>query len=61
MCLLPCRLAGGLGWLGILAVGTLGEQIKTRLEVAAEKAGTTDVTDSKEVRAVGCYFMAHTC
>lgn len=42
-------LAGGLGWLGILAVGTLGEQIKTRLEVAAEKAGTTDVTDSKEV------------
>lgn len=44
-----CRLAGGLAWLGILAVGTIGEQVKTRLEVAAEKAGTTDVSDSKEV------------
>lgn len=45
-----CRLAGGLAWLGILAVGTIGEQIKTRLEVAAEKAGTSDVDDAKEVR-----------
>lgn len=36
--------------MGILAVGTIGEQIKTRLEVAAEKAGTSDVTDAKEVR-----------
>lgn len=44
-----CRLAGGLAWLGVLAVGTIGEQVKTRLEVAAEKAGTTDVSDSKEV------------
>lgn len=42
-------LAGGLAWLGILTVGTFGEQIKTRLEVAAEKAGTTDVTDVQEV------------
>jgi FKBP-type peptidyl-prolyl cis-trans isomerase len=40
------RLAGGLAWLGFLAVGTLGEQVKTRLEVAAEKAGTQDVADS---------------
>lgn len=51
MCVLIhcCRLAGGLAWLGVLAVGTIGEQVKTRLEVAAEKAGTTDVSDSKEV------------
>lgn len=42
-------MAGGLAWLGVLAVGTIGEQVKTRLEVAAEKAGTTDVSDSKEV------------
>jgi hypothetical protein len=27
------RLAGGLAWLGFLTFGTLGEQIKTRLEV----------------------------
>jgi hypothetical protein len=50
---LCCRLAGGLAWLGILTVGTFGEQIKTRLEVAAEKAGTTDVTDVQEV-SKGC-------
>eukprot|EP00878_Enallax_costatus_P022070 GHUV01023402.1.p1 GENE.GHUV01023402.1~~GHUV01023402.1.p1 ORF type:complete len:200 (+),score=56.03 GHUV01023402.1:529-1128(+) len=42
-------LAGGLAWLGFLAIGTLGEQVKTRMEVAAEKAGTRDVTDSREV------------
>lgn len=37
---MTCRLTGGLAWLGFLAVGTLGEQIKTRMEVAAEKTGT---------------------
>jgi hypothetical protein len=41
--------------LGILAVGTIGEQIKTRLEVAAEKAGTSDVDDAKEVRGQRAY------
>eukprot|EP00775_Hariotina_reticulata_P014184 gene14184-14328_t len=42
-------LAGGLAWLGVLAIGTLGEQVKTRMEVAAEKAGTQDVGDRQEV------------
>lgn len=42
-------LVGGLAWVGILAVGTIGEQVKTRMEVAAEKAGTQDVTNSKTV------------
>lgn len=50
VCALCCRLGGGLAWLGILAVGSIGEQVKTRLEVAAEKANTQDVTDVKEVR-----------
>jgi hypothetical protein len=36
-------LAGGLAWLGVLAVGSLGEQVKTRLEVAAERDATRDV------------------
>eukprot|EP01026_Neomeris_dumetosa_P055975 TRINITY_DN5109_c0_g1_i11.p1 TRINITY_DN5109_c0_g1~~TRINITY_DN5109_c0_g1_i11.p1 ORF type:complete len:297 (-),score=55.71 TRINITY_DN5109_c0_g1_i11:179-1069(-) len=31
---------GGFAWLGILAVGTIGEQVKTRLEVASEQAAT---------------------
>jgi hypothetical protein len=31
-------------------VGSIGEQVKTRLEVAAEKANTQDVTEVKEVR-----------
>lgn len=35
--------------LGVLAVGTLGEQVKTRMEVAAEQAGTRDVADAAEV------------
>ncbi len=34
------RIAGGLAWLGFLAVGSLGEQVKTRMEVDAELAGT---------------------
>lgn len=36
-------IAGGLAWLGFLAVGTLGEQVKTRMEVAAEREGARDV------------------
>ncbi|KAI8466037.1 MAG: FKBP-type peptidyl-prolyl cis-trans isomerase [Monoraphidium minutum] len=41
-------LAGGLAWLGFLAVGTLGEQIKTRIQVDAEEKGARDV-DGVEV------------
>lgn len=52
-CFLPSilrfGLAGGLAWLGVLAVGTLGEQVKTRMEVAAEKDNTRDVSDVKVV------------
>jgi hypothetical protein len=47
--LVPCSLAGGLAWLGVLVVGTLGEQIKTRLEVASEIRDTKDVSESPEV------------
>ncbi|GFR48721.1 hypothetical protein Agub_g10678 [Astrephomene gubernaculifera] len=42
-------IAGGLAWLGFLAVGTLGEQIKTRMEVANEVNGTKEVQDAPEV------------
>jgi FKBP-type peptidyl-prolyl cis-trans isomerase len=42
-------LAGGLAWLGFLAVGTLGEQVKTRLEVAAEASGARDVAGAAPV------------
>ncbi|KAG2428554.1 hypothetical protein HYH02_014358 [Chlamydomonas schloesseri] len=42
-------IAGGLAWLGFLTIGTLGEQIKTRMEVASELSGTKDVTDAVEV------------
>jgi hypothetical protein len=37
-------IAGGLAWVGFLTVGTLGEQIKTRIEVANEEAGARDVS-----------------
>jgi hypothetical protein len=43
-------IAGGLAWLGFLAVGTLGEQVKTRIEVAAEKEGTREIVGG-QVRA----------
>jgi FKBP-type peptidyl-prolyl cis-trans isomerase len=36
-------LAGGLAWLGFLSAGVIGEQVKTRLEVAAEKSNTKEV------------------
>ncbi len=42
-------LAGGLAWLGFLTFGVVGEQIKTRIEVAQEEADTRDVTEAKEV------------
>ncbi|KAF5834570.1 FKBP-type peptidyl-prolyl cis-trans isomerase [Dunaliella salina] len=42
-------LAGGLGWLSVLAIGTLGEQVKTRMEVAEEEKGTQEVSDAEEV------------
>jgi len=43
-------IVGGLAWLGFLAVGSLGEQVKTRMEVAAERDGTRDVAGQQ----VGC-------
>eukprot|EP01023_Acetabularia_acetabulum_P035006 TRINITY_DN3295_c0_g1_i5.p1 TRINITY_DN3295_c0_g1~~TRINITY_DN3295_c0_g1_i5.p1 ORF type:complete len:278 (-),score=60.26 TRINITY_DN3295_c0_g1_i5:359-1192(-) len=36
-------IAGGFVWLGILAVGSIGEQVKTRLEYAQEQADTKEV------------------
>jgi len=42
-------LAGGLAWLGVLAAGSLGEQVKTRLEVAEEAKGVKQVVNGKEV------------
>lgn len=42
-------LAGGLAWLGLLAVGTLGEQIKTRWEVASEQMNTREVDNVRVV------------
>lgn len=42
-------IAGGLAWLGFLTFGVVGEQVKTRLEVAAEEARTKDISDGKEV------------
>lgn len=42
-------LAGGLAWVGFLAFGVIGEQIKTRLEVASEEANTREVADAREV------------
>ena len=35
-------LAGGLAWLGVLAFGSIGEQIKTRMEVAEEEEVRVD-------------------
>jgi hypothetical protein len=33
-------LGGGLAWLAVLTVGVVGEQVKTRLEMAAEESST---------------------
>lgn len=42
-------LAGGLVWLGFLSFGVIGEQVKTRFEVATEKAMTTEIDSSRQV------------
>eukprot|EP00200_Dunaliella_tertiolecta_P002820 CAMPEP_0202344620 /NCGR_PEP_ID=MMETSP1126-20121109/4222_1 /ASSEMBLY_ACC=CAM_ASM_000457 /TAXON_ID=3047 /ORGANISM="Dunaliella tertiolecta, Strain CCMP1320" /LENGTH=224 /DNA_ID=CAMNT_0048935833 /DNA_START=1922 /DNA_END=2596 /DNA_ORIENTATION=- len=42
-------LAGGLAWLTVLAIGSIGEQVKTRMEVAEEEKGTQEVSDAQEV------------
>lgn len=39
-------IVGGLAWLGVLTAGSLGEQVKTRLETAAAEAGTKAVADA---------------
>ncbi|KIY96727.1 hypothetical protein MNEG_11234 [Monoraphidium neglectum] len=49
-------IAGGLAWLGVLAVGSLGEQVKTRMEVAAEKEGTRDVQGQEVVLPSGVRY-----
>jgi len=41
-------LAGGLAWLGFLSFGVIGEQVKTRFEVATEKAMTTEIDSSRQ-------------
>jgi len=38
-----------LAWLGILAVGSLGEQIKTRLEVKREQESTKEVQSARTI------------
>lgn len=42
-------LAGGLAWIGFLSAGVIGEQVKTRMEVAAEKTNTKDVSEKERV------------
>ena len=42
-------LKGGLAWVGVLAAGVIGEQVKTRLEVRREKQNTVEVRNAKEV------------
>lgn len=42
-------LGGGLFWLGILAVGAIGEQIKTRLEVQNEEESAKEVKKTQEI------------
>lgn len=45
-------IAGGLAWLGFLTFGVVSEQVKTRLEIAAEEAGTKDVDASAQKEVV---------
>jgi len=45
-------IAGGLGWLGFLAIGTLGEQVKTRMEVAEVEQGTRDIAAESQKEVV---------
>lgn len=42
-------IAGGLAWIGFLSAGVIGEQVKTRMEVAAEKTNTQDVSEKDRV------------
>lgn len=42
-------LAGGLAWIGFLSAGVIGEQVKTRLEVAAEKTNTKEISERDRV------------
>ena len=42
-------LAGGLAWIGFLSAGVIGEQVKTRMEVAAEKTNTKEVAERDRV------------
>jgi FKBP-type peptidyl-prolyl cis-trans isomerase len=42
-------IAGGLAWLGFLAVGSLGEQLKTRWEVAEAEKATQEITSTAQV------------
>ena len=44
-----CSIGAGLAWLGILTVGSLGEQIKTRLEVKREEEGSKNTNNAKTV------------
>eukprot|EP00890_Picochlorum_soloecismus_P000331 jgi/Picsp_1/1299/NSC_04780-R1_fk506 binding protein len=44
-------LAGGLAWLGFLSFGVIGEQVKTRFEVATEKAMTLEIDSSRQVES----------
>lgn len=42
-------LAGGLAWIAFLSLGVVGEQIKTRLEVASEEKNTRNVSEADRV------------
>ena len=42
-------IGAGLAWLGILTIGSLGEQIKTRLEVRREEEGAKDTNNARTV------------
>lgn len=42
-------IGAGFAWLGVLAVGAIGEQVKTRIEYRNEQQSTKDVEDGKNV------------
>lgn len=42
-------IAGGLAWIAFLSLGVVGEQIKTRLEVASEEKNTKDISEADRV------------
>ena len=50
-------LAGGLAWLGLLTVGVVSEQVKTRREVAREESGTQAVSAVEVVTASGLRYV----